>query len=427
MHTVDTIDILPGVTLTCVKTEKLKTGSLSVNIINGLRRDTAALSALLPRVLRRGSSEHPDMERLSAALDDLYGARVEPLVRKKGELHSTGFYADFPDSRFIPDGDDILEKTIALLGGILLSPDMHDGILRSDYVESEKSNLIDDIRASINDKRSYSIDRLLKAMCSDEAFSLSRLGEEEEVSKITPEALTAHYGNMISNSRVEIVFCGSADAACIESALRSALRNMPGRSDASMPETEVVCYPQTPMPRRVTEPLDISQGKLAIGFRLGKAMAGVPDYPALIVFNSIYGGGATSKLFLNVREKLSLCYYASSIIDRNKGVMIVASGVDFDNFDKALAEILNQLDNVKGGIIEEWEFISAKRAATTSIKAAMDRPGGLEELYFNSLVSTFPYDPNDLCGMIEDVTLDRVIEAASEIKPDTIHYLTNNN
>ena len=126
------------------------------------------------------------MASLSAALDELYGARLEPLVRKKGELHCVGLYADFPDDRFIPDSGDVLEKTFALLGGMLLSPCKKDDLLRQNYVESEKSNLIDDIRASINDKRTYSIDRLLKEMCSDEDYSISRFGEEEDVLNITP-------------------------------------------------------------------------------------------------------------------------------------------------------------------------------------------------------------------------------------------------
>ena len=422
MHIVDTRSIATGIALTCIKTDKHKTGCLSVNMINGLKRDTAALSALLPNVLRRGSSEHPDMASLSAVLDELYGTRIEPIVRKKGELQSVGFYVDFPDARFLPDGDDILEKTFALLGGVLLSPDMPDGMLRPDYVESEKSNLIDDIRATINDKRTYSVDRLLKEMCSEEAFGIGRLGDEKDVSEITPELLTAHFEAVISNSRMEILYCGSAEPDRVESALRPAFDRLPLRN-APIPITQVVYYPQTGAPKRVTESLDISQGKLAIGFRLGKAMKGIPDFPAFIVLNAIYGGCATSKLFLNVREKLSLCYYASSVIDRNKGVMIVASGVDFANFDTALSEILTQLDSIKKGDIEEWELLSAKRAATTSIKAAMDRTGGLEELYFSSVVSAFKYDPKNLCNMIEAVNMDRIVEAASEITPDTIFFL----
>ena len=424
MHKTNTSEIFPGVRLTAIQTDKFKTGCLTINLIGALNKETAALSALLPRVLKRGSSEYPDMNSIAAALDDLYGARIEPLVRKKGELHCIGFYADFPDDRYIPQGEGILEKTAGLAGGILLSPAVSNGLLRAEYVEGEKSNLIDDIRAAINDKRGYSIDRLLEEMCAGEAYGVSKLGGEDEAAAITPESLTSHYRKLIAESRIEVFYCGSADTERVLSALREALRDLPARRETAAPKTEVLFYPAKGSPRRFTDKLDVTQGKLTVGFRMGKAMEN-PDYPAFLVFNSLYGGSVTSKLFLNVREKLSLCYYASSMLDKHKGVMVVASGVDFSNFDPALTEILAQLESVKKGGVSEWEFTSAKRYVVTSLKAAMDRPGGLEELYFDSIVAAVPSDPVELCSKVEDITLERVIETASEIVPDSIYFLRN--
>ena len=447
LHEIFIGEVFPGLRLTCINTEKFKTGCLTVTLVGGLSRETAASSALLPRVLRRGSSEHPDMERLSAALDELYGARLEPTVRKKGELHCVGFYADFPDDRYIPAHESVLERTAALLGGVMLSPAINDGLLGADYVESEKNNLIDDIRAAINDKRGYSIDRLIEEMCAGEAFGVGKLGGEAEASAITSGSLTAHYHNLLETSKVEAFYCGSAEPERVMSALRQALSQGPamqgsaihglagcaagnaatsaaGNAATPAPKTRVILYPEQESPRRFTETLDVTQGKLTVGFRLGKAMER-PDYPALMVLNSVYGGSVTSKLFLNVRERLSLCYYASSMIEKHKGLMIVSSGVEFSNFDTALDEIFAQLGHVKSGNISDWEFTSAKRYVITSIKAAMDSPGGLEELYFDSAVAPVPYDPAGLCGEIEAVTLDRVVEAASEIAPDSIYFLKN--
>ena len=424
MHEVNTCDLFPNVRLRCVTTDKFKTGCLSVYLIGGLSRETAAMTALLPRVLRRGCASYPDLESIAAALDDLYGARVEPSVRKKGELHSFGFYADFPDERYIPGEEGLLEKTAGMLGSILLAPDLHDGLLRADYVESEKSNLIDDIRAAINDKRGYSIDRLLEEMCAGEAFGVSRIGGEAEAEAIAPEALTAHYRNLLSGSRVEIFYCGSASKEQAASAIRSAFTSLPARAGAPLPKTDVVLYPPEGSPRRLTESLDVTQGKLAVGFRLGKAME-EPDYPAFMVFNSLYGGCAASKLFLNVRERLSLCYYVSSMIEKHKGLMIVSSGVDFSKFGAALDEILAQLSLVKSGEVSDSELTSAKRYVVTAIKTALDSPGGLDELYFDSAVSAAPYDPAGLCEKVEAVDLGRVVKAASGIEPDTIYFLKN--
>lgn len=429
MHTVSTDIIFPGVKLTCINTDKFKTGCLTVNFICKLDRATASSAALLPHVLRRGSAEHPDMQSIASALDELYGARVEPIVRKKGELQCIGFYTDFPDDRYIPrEGEHprdtgILEETASLLGGLLLSPDLHDGLLRTDYIEGEKSNLIDDIRAGINDKRGYSIDRLLEEMCADEPFGVSKLGSEEEAQKITPETLTEYYRDLISTAPVEAFYCGTAEPTRVADALREAFSGFPERIVTEAPNTGVALYPAGDSPRRFTEELDVTQGKLTVGYRLGKAMDN-PDYPAMMVFNAVFGGCVTSKLFLNVRERLSLCYYAGSILERQKGVMLVASGVDFANFETALDEITAQLENIKRGDVSDWELTSAKRAVITSIRLAMDRPGGLEDLFFDSSVSAVPYDPDELCDGVGAVTLDGVIELASDIMLDSVYCLT---
>ena len=395
---------------------------MSINMITGLSKSTASLSALLPRVLRRGSVEYPDMERISEALDDMYGAYVEPIVRKKGEMHCIGLYADFPDDRYITGSGNILENVVSLACGVLLTPNMQNDKLREDYLISEKKNLIDDIRAAINDKRGYAVDRLLEEMCADEAYGVSKLGAEPEAEAITAQSLTAHHRDIIDNSIIKIIYCGCAEPARVEDALRASLGFIPARASSVLPATEIILRPRQDTPRRFTQSLDVTQGKLTIGFRLGKMMD-PPDYPIMSVFNAIYGGSVSSKLFLNVREKLSLCYYANSVIEKHKGIMVVSSGVDFSKFDMALDEILEQLSSIKRGDISDWEFQSAKRTVVTGIKSAMDRPAGLDELYFDSSVSAIYIDPDDLCDMVEAVTLDDVVETASEIDPDSIYFL----
>jgi len=417
--------LAPGVTLTCVNADRFKSNSITINFINALDEKTASKNALLPRVLRRGSINYPDMEKLSAVLDDLYGVCVEPIVRKKGEMHCVGFFVDFVDDRYLPNGESLLEGATKIACEILLYPATDNGNLLDDYVQSEKSNLIDDIRATINDKRGYALDRLLSEMCSDEAYGVGRLGSESEAEAITSESLTAHHRHLLGTAKIELLYCGAAEPKRVEDAFKSALKDLPGEKRNDTPETNIIFEPISDTPRLFEESLDVTQGKLSMGFRLGDTMRN-PDLPTLMVLNAIYGGEISSKLFLNVRERLSLCYYVSSMIDKYKGLMIVTSGVDFSKRDAAQSEILSLLDEVKQGKISEAEITAAKRSIVTSMNSALDRLGGLEGLYFDSALCTPTYDPAALSDKILEVTPESVAKAASDIKLDSVYFLSGN-
>ena len=179
-------ELFPGVWLRTVHTDKFKSSYLSITLLAPLDRDTAAANALIPYVLRRGTAAHPDMETLSAALDELYGGAIEPLVRKKGETQCVGFVASFLDDAYALEGEKILESAAALLGEMLLSPYTQDGCFCSEYTDQEKNNLTDRIRSQINDKRAYATYRLTQLMCGEEAFGVDKLGDEESVAAVTP-------------------------------------------------------------------------------------------------------------------------------------------------------------------------------------------------------------------------------------------------
>jgi predicted Zn-dependent peptidase len=394
-----------------------------VNLITHLNGATASMTALLPRVLRRGSAAHEDMRSLADALDELYGARVEPIVRKKGELHCVGFLAEFIDDDFLPGGENVLERVTSLLGEILLMPRTRGGLLTRDYVESERVNLINDIRARVNEKRVYALDRLIANMCGGEAFGTNTLGGEAEARAVTPMALTRHYQDLISSSEIEIFYCGAASPDRVSAAVTEAIAPLPRQGSARVVGADVRLEPPEPKPRRFTESMDVRQAQLAIGFRLGECMK-APDYPALMVFNAVFGGSVTSKLFLNVRERLSLCYYASSSIEKHKGVMTVSSGVDFARIDEALREIYAQLGAAAAGDISDWELLSAKRAVITSVKSAMDRQSGVEELYFDHAVASIKFEPEELAMLADLVERDTVAEIASGIRADSEYFLT---
>ena len=422
MESVIRKQLMPHTFLTYVHTGKFKTGCLSISLVTQLRHDTAAKNALLPKVLRRGTSRHPDLDSLAEALDNLFGARIEPVVRKKGELHCIGFFSDFVSDEFMPAGENILEQVATLMGEMLLSPNTSGGQLLSKYIDSEKSVLIDEIRAGINDKRRYSVNKLVELMFNDEDYGTNKLGSETSARAITASALTKHYRKVISSSRIEVFYCGSAPYDRVSAAVSDALATLPRNDQIDNSTTNVLLAPPAEHPRSHTERLDVTQGKLAVGFRLGQCMR-APNYAALMVFNALYGGSVTSKLFLNVREKLSLCYFASSMLEKHKGIMIVSSGVDFDKYREALDEILVQLQAVQKGEISDWELTSARRAVVTSIKTALDKPSGLEELYFDQAVSDIKCTPDELAALAETVRKEDVQKIAAGVQADTIYFL----
>ena len=157
-------EILPGVWLTALENDKFKTGCLSISLLTQLDRETAAMNALIPYVLRRGSRNHTDMQALATELDGLYGSYIEPVVRKIGEIQCIGFLASFADDKYLPDGSGVFESIANLCGEILLAPCTKGGLLLPEYVDSEKDKLLDSIKSRLNDKRSWALQRLIEQM-----------------------------------------------------------------------------------------------------------------------------------------------------------------------------------------------------------------------------------------------------------------------
>ena len=409
-------EIMQDVFLTYLPAKKFKTSLISVHLVTPLTRETASYNALLPAVLRRGTVRCPDMESLSAALDTLYGADIDYTVRKKGERQCVGFVANCIDDAYAPNGEKLLESVAGLLGELLLDPVTRNGRFLPEYVESEKKNLIDAIRAIRNDKRDWADVRLMQEMCAGEPYGVLRLGDEESVAKIDNQKLYRHYQNLLTTSRVEMFYCGSADEKRVENALLTAFAAL-GRGQVK--ELPPICRIAAPAePRYLTEEMDVQQGKLAMGWRCE-----TDDEPAMIVANLLFGGTSNAKLFMNVREKLSLCYYASSSYARSKGLMLVSSGIEVKDYDKAVSEILHQLEQVRQGQWEDWELDGALATMRTSLEALPDSQGSLENYYLGQIVTDAADTPEQLWQEISAVSRERIMAAAQSAKLDTVYFL----
>ena len=415
-------ELFPGVWLRAIHTNKFKSAYLSVTLLAPLEPETAAANALIPAVLRRGTAVHPDMESLSAALDELYGGAIEPAVRKKGETQCVGFVASFLDDAYALEGEPILASAANLLGEVLLRPLTREGVFDPEYTAGEKANLADRIRGQVNDKRFYATHRLIQLMCQGEAYGVDKLGDLEHVEAITPASLWQRYQELLREGAVEVYYCGSAHPDQVEEILRKALSDLPVNEDRFVPDCEIRIS-AGPEPQVVEEAMDVTQGKLAMGFRTGGQTCWEEDYPAMVMCNAVFGGTTLSKLFMNVREKLSLCYYASSMLDKMKGLVLVSSGIEFDKYHTAREEILAQLEAVRRGEIEDWELEGARRTLIGGHLSTLDEQGRQEDFWLGQAVAGLEEGVEEIAARFETVTREQVAAAAQRLELDTIYFL----
>lgn len=421
MSTVTRRQLLPGVFLTSVHTQKFKSSLLSMTLLAPLAKETAAVNALIPYLLRRGSASHPDLQSLSAALDKLYGGTIDPVVRKKGEVQCVGFIGSFLNDAYTLDGSGVLDQAAGLMGELLLRPYTQNGTFCPDYTQQEKANLINRIRSEVNDKRQYASNRVVEEMCAKEPYGVGRLGREDEVKAITHQSAWIQYQNLLKHSRLEIYYCGSADLDQVCFILQKALSGFPREGIYEGSETIIV--PSAETPKRIEDTLDVAQGKLTMGFRTGGITAASDQYPALVLCNALFGGTTTAKLFLNVREKLSLCYYASSAVYKYKGIMVVSSGVEFANVKRAEDEIMAQLEACRQGKFEDWEVAGARRYTVSSLLTVLDSQGRQEDWWLGQMVAGLTQGPEELARAIETVTAEQAVAAAQLLSLDTTYFL----
>ena len=416
---IQTIQLTPGVVLRHYPDKRFKTAVLSLQFQRPLCREEAALNALLSSVLLRGTEKNPDMRSITARLDSLYGANISPLMRRIGDRQTIGLFLSCLEDRFALPGDCVLEPSLELLREILLEPKLVDGIFDPEFVESEKKNLIADIESELNDKRSYAAVQMLRSMCAGDSFALSLRGEKADVEAITARSLFDHYQKVLRTSPVELFFVGSADAREVAARLMPLAEALATEPMALPAQTALKL---TAPEREFSETMDVNQGKLSMGFTTPVTNQH-PDFAAMQVFNALYGAGMTSKLFMNVREKLSLCYYAGSGYYGSKGIVTVSSGIDECNYETAKAEILRQLQLTADGQITDAELSAAKSAIISGLRSVPDSPRALEGFYGTLYLCGRNDDLQERIEAVERVTAQDVARCAGTLKLHTVFFL----
>ena len=381
-------------------------------------REEAAKNALIPSILLRGCQSAPDLRQITRRLDDLYGASVGPLVRQLGDYQSVGLYCSFISDDYALSGDRILAPMVAFLQELLLCPVAKDGVFLPEFVESEKKNQISALEAQKNDKRSYAVQQMLKNMCKADAYGISRVGEIEDVAAIDPQTLYAQYRKLLEESTVELFYVGETSPEEMEKLL--------------LPLTEQLAENARVLPRQTgfrdggageyLKKMDVAQARLCIGYTSPITIRD-KDFPAMQVLNMVLGGGMTSKLFMNVREKLSLCYDVSSGFRSSKGLMLITAGVEAGKLELAQEEIFRQVDACKNGDITPQELVAAKQGIITALQGVHDSPGGIEDYYTTILLTQAKWLPEEYLQAVAEVTAEDVARVAGTLSLHTKYIL----
>lgn len=417
---IENVNINSNIRLHYIPLVKLKTTVMGVYIHRLLNSDEASYNALLPYVLKRGCKLCPDTEAVSKYLENLYGAKLGAAVLKRGDDQLIYFDCEVISDKYAPDKEPLLSELTELVLSVLFEPVVKDGKFDEDFVKQEKEVALDRIEAVKNDKRSYASLRCIEEMCKGEAFAISRLGTSDGINMINAKSLYDYYKKMITSSLIDIYVCGDADINSIKDKIKEKVSGIDFVS-ADIPKTEILSVKRDV--NNVVEKMDVMQGKLSIGFKTGIKPTD-DDYAALNVMNSVFGAGAHSKLFNNVREKLSLAYYASTQIERYKGLIIMNAGIEFKNFQKAYDETLVQLENIKKGDISDLEFDSSINAILNSLESLKDDQRSMQNFYIGEEIALTMQDIEAKKEAIKKVTKEDVSAVANKLELDTVYFLT---
>ncbi len=394
--------------------DHFKTSYLSVDFILPLTEENATGLSLLAGVLSRGCKGFPEMEQISRYLSRYYGASFSINASKSGELEILNFSFTYLDNAFAINRENIQDAMVALLKEMLFYPLVEQGGFRERYVEQEKVNLADKINGLLNDKRIYSLERCKALMCEGEAYGISDMGSKEMIGQFDRVRLYTFYQRILKEAYVVISYVGKKKERFLLE-LAEAFQERTG----PMPETAVL--EKKTERREFVDEMDLSQSKLNLGYRLGPVAR--KNGAACRLFNVLYGGSASSKLFMNVRERLSLCYYCASNVDRLKNVLFVSSGVEAAKYAEARNEIEAQLQNIAEGSFTAEEMLNAKAYLIDSIRGFSDSESTLASLMLAGTLRREMKTPEQEMSEIRAVSREDLMAIAREAALDTVYFL----
>ena len=419
-HRLERVQLAEGVFFSAITDPKFKHNRISVNFITDLTAETAAENAIVPSLLRRGCRACPDYTTLERRLCQLYGAALDADVLKFGQYQMLCVSVQCIDDRFALEGEPITRDCAALLADIAFDPCIDNGSFDPDATALERQFLLDSIAAEINEKRSYALMRCKQEMCAGEAAALPKYGDAEHAAAITGESAAAAYRRLAETANIEIMFVGAGSP---DAALEMFRKRFEGTCRNSFAYSLCERRPAPAAVREHVEEMELAQSKLVMGLRVDGNETTYADLRTVRVMNALFGATPFSRLFNNVREKLSLCYYCASRYDGATGLMMVDCGIEAENKQKAQDEIMAQLKVMQEGGFTDEELHSTHLALRSAMQSATDSLGGIESWYLTQILTNSNISPDENADAMTRITREEVIEAANRVHLDTVFFL----
>ncbi|SKC78900.1 EF-P 5-aminopentanol modification-associated protein YfmF [Maledivibacter halophilus] len=418
LQILDQIEMNDSVKLHVIKANKFKTNLIGIYIRRPLIKEEATKNSLLSMLLNKGTKEYPSFIQLNRKLEDLYGSILVSSVTKKGEKHIINLKMQMPNGKYINDKN-ILKEGLKILNDIINNSLVENNAFKKESFNQEKENLREKIKGRINDKMRFAVDRCVEEMCNEENYSIYEYGNIDDLERIDEKTLYEYFQNIISTSPIDIFIVGDVEEDKVKEMFSETVK---------IKREDIIDIPREDITKEITavkeveDRFNINQGKLTLGYRTN-----IPYesnlYESSILFSNILGGGPNSKLFKNVREKESLCYYIFSRIDKFKSIMLVSSGVEFENFEKTKELIKKEVKSLTEGNFTEEDIEIAKKSVITSIRSLTDAPNMLMDFLYSQILSNSLDTIENIINKIRAVNRESIIEAGKKFELDTIYFL----
>lgn len=416
-------EIKKGINLHTIQTDKFKTNLIAIMLTTKLNKENVTKNALIPAILRRGTKELSTQEEINKKLEEMYGASLDCGLDKTGDNQVLKFYIETVNDTFLPqNAENILKTSLEMICEFVFDPYLENDSFKKEYVEQEKENLKQIIDGKIDNKARYSLDRCISEMYKNQPFGLYKYGYVEDMKSFNEKSLYEYYTKLIQGCKIDIFVSGILDEK-IEDIIKENKNIVKLQGREPEYNRQEIKAKKSEKENIVQESMDVTQGKLVIGIDLD---VNNEDFRYnVMIYNSILGGSANSKLFQNVREKASLAYTASSSYYRFKNNIFINCGIEIQNYDKALEIIKKQIEDMKKGDFTEEEVEDAKQGIIASIKTIDDEQDTEITYFFGQELSNNKCDIEQYISKISEVTKDDVIDIANKVSINTVYFLKN--